>query len=51
MISEMKNKSGCSDKTAYEAIKNIHREERRRLIEELKFVAEKMALLLQIKLC
>ena len=35
------NCSGCSDITAYEAIKNVRREERRRLIAELKALANK----------
>lgn len=41
MNNELYNLSGCKDKTAYEAIRNIRREERRRLIEELKAVARK----------
>ena len=35
------NSSGCADVTAYEAIKNVRREERRRLIAELKALANK----------
>ena len=35
------NSSGCTDITAYEAIKNVRREERRRLIVELKALANK----------
>ena len=35
------NSSGCTDITAYEAIKNVRREERRRLIAELKTLANK----------
>ena len=35
------NSSGCTDITAYEAIKNVRREERRRLIAELKVLANK----------
>ena len=35
------NSSGCADITAYEAIKNVRREERRRLIAELKALANK----------
>ena len=35
------NSSGCTDITAYEAIKNVRREERRRLIAELKALANK----------
>ena len=36
-----RNSSGCTDVTAYEAIKNVRREERRRLIAELKALANK----------
>lgn len=39
MDNEIKNTSSCTDKTAYEAMQNIRREERSRLIEELKAVA------------
>ena len=35
------NSSGCTDITAYEAIKNVRREERRRLIAELRALANK----------
>ena len=35
------NSSGCADITAYEAIKNVRREERRKLIAELKALANK----------
>ena len=35
------NSSGCADITAYEAIKNVRLEERRRLIAELKALANK----------
>ena len=35
------NSSGCTDITAYEAIKNVPREERRKLIAELKALANK----------
>lgn len=35
------NGSGCKDFTAYEAIKKIRREEKRRLISELKELAER----------
>ena len=35
------NSSGCTDVTAYEAIKNVRREERRRLIAELKALENK----------
>ena len=34
------NGSGCNDLTAYEAIKKIRREEKRRLIEDIKALAE-----------
>lgn len=36
-----RNSSGCTDVTAYEAIKNVRREERRRLIAELKALTNK----------
>ena len=36
-----RNSSGCTDATTYEAIKNVRREERRRLIAELKALANK----------
>ena len=36
---DRRNSSGCTDATAYEAIKNVRREERRRLIAELKALA------------
>lgn len=35
------NSSGCTDITAYEAVKAVRREERRRLIVELKALANK----------
>ena len=35
------NGSGCKDFTAYEAIRNVEREERRKLIEDLKELAER----------
>ena len=35
------NGSGCKDFTAYEAIRNVEREERRKLIEDLKNLAER----------
>ena len=38
---DRRNSSGCTDATAYEAIKNVRREERRRLIAELKALANK----------
>ena len=41
MADETLNTSGCKDKTAYLAIKNIRREEKQKLIAELKSVAEK----------
>lgn len=34
------NSSGCNDATAYEAMKNIQKEERRNLIFELKELAK-----------
>jgi len=36
---EIYNASGCIDTTAYEAIKNIKKEERRELIKKLKDLA------------
>ena len=38
---DRRNSSGCTDATAYEAINNVRREERRRLIAELKALANK----------
>ena len=35
------NGSGCKDFTAYEAIRNVEREERRKLISDLKDLAER----------
>ncbi len=35
------NASGCKDFTAYEAIKNIQREERQKLIEDIIVLAAK----------
>ncbi|MCR4692302.1 MAG: hypothetical protein K5664_00290 [Firmicutes bacterium] len=35
------NKSGYADKTAYEAMKNIQKEERKQLITKLKELAKK----------
>lgn len=35
MDKEKLNTSGCRDETAYEAIKNIRREERKRLIADI----------------
>ena len=49
MYKEVLNKSGCKDKTAYEAIKNVRREERRKVIEEMKAVAEKHGYLITSK--
>lgn len=37
---ELYNSSGCVDRTAYEALRNIRREERRALINLLKLTAE-----------
>lgn len=34
------NGSGCKDLTAYEVVKKIRREEKRRLIEDIKALAE-----------
>ena len=39
MDNEILNKSGCKDKTAYEAIRNVRREERKKLIAEIKELA------------
>lgn len=50
MDNEILNASGCKDKTAYEAIKNVRREERRKLIEEMKAVAEKHGYLITSKI-
>ena len=33
------NESGCKDTTAYAAIENVRREERRRLVHKLKLLA------------
>ena len=41
MDNELRNTSGCIDKTAYKEIKNIRREERKCLINLLKLTAEK----------
>lgn len=41
MDNEKLNQSGCTDRTAYEAIKNIRREERKKLIAEIKELATK----------
>lgn len=49
MYNEVLNKSGCKDQTAYEAIKNVRREERRKVIEEMKAVAEKHGYLITSK--
>ena len=38
---DRRNSSGCTDATAYEAIRNVRRVERRRLIAELKALANK----------
>ena len=40
MRGDLYNDSGCLDMTAYAAVENIRREERRRLILELKNLAE-----------
>lgn len=39
MDNEKLNSSGCLDKTAFEAIKNVRREERKKLIAEIKELA------------
>lgn len=50
MTNKMYNVSGCKDKTAYEAIKNVRREERRKLIEELNAVAQKYGYIITSKI-
>ena len=40
-VNDRLNSSGCTDITAYEAVKAVRREERRRLIAELKALANK----------
>lgn len=35
MEKDLYNQSGCKDRTAYEAIKNLRREERKRLIADI----------------
>ena len=40
-VNDRLNSSGCTDITAYEAVKAVRREERRRLIVELKALANK----------
>lgn len=39
MDNEKVNSNGCLDKTAFEAIKNVRREERKKLIAEIKELA------------
>lgn len=39
MDKEKYNQSGYKDMTAYEAVQNVHREERRKLIAEIKELA------------
>ncbi len=41
MDTDFLNASGCKDFTAYEAIKNIQREERQKLIEDIIELAAK----------
>ncbi len=41
MDKDFLNASGCKDFTAYEAIKNIQREERQKLIEDIIVLAAK----------
>lgn len=50
MNNELYNNSGCKDKTAYEALKNIRREERRKLIEELNAVAQRYGYIITSKI-
>lgn len=50
MNNELYNNSGCKDKTAYEALKNIRREERRKLIEELNTVAQRYGYIITSKI-
>lgn len=50
MNNELYNKSGCKDKTAYEALKNVRREERRKLIEELNAVAQRYGYIITSKI-
>ncbi len=40
MDKDFLNASGCKDFTAYEAVKNVQREQRKRLIADLKELAE-----------
>ena len=40
-VNDRLNSSGCTDITAYEAMKAVRREERRQLISELKALANK----------
>ena len=40
-INDRLNSSGCTDITAYEAMKAVRREERRKLIAELKALANR----------
>ena len=40
-VNDRLNSSGCTDITAYEAMKTVRREERRQLISELKALANK----------
>ena len=44
------NSSGCSDITAYEAMKAVRREERRNLIAELKALANRHGIVSTIRL-
>lgn len=50
MNNELRNASGCTDKTAYEAIKNIRREERKNLIEELNNAAQQKGYIIASKI-
>lgn len=40
MDKEKYNQIGYKDMTAYEAVKNVHREERRKLIAEIRVLAQ-----------
>lgn len=50
MNNELRNANGCTDKTAYEAIRNIRREERKNLIEELNAVAKQKGYIIVSKI-
>ena len=44
------NASGCKDVTAYEAIKNIRREERKKCIDEINEIAYKYGFIITSKI-